>query len=97
VFTCYYEGSKHVNIYDKTAQQTQSSKTFTEDILMQNVSLPFDEEDFVLWESDGEVAFWVQPTWLLENKDRIRSAELQTIVSKVKEDDNPILFVGTIL
>lgn len=96
VFTCYYEGNKHVNIYDKTAQQTQSSKTFTEDILMQNVSLPFDEEDFVLWGSDGEVAFWVQPEWLLENKDRILSSKLQAITSSLKEDDNPILLVGDI-
>lgn len=97
LFSCYYGGAKYFNIYDKPTHTAQSYQSLEENLLMRNAPLVIGDEEFVLWGSDGEAAFWVQPSWLLEHKDRIRSEELQTLVGALKEDDNPILFVGSIL
>lgn len=89
-FQCFKQTEKYMVSYDKNTKKTLSYNKIIDDLFSKGKELPFQESEITFIAENNTVMFMIQPLWLLENK----ISELYPNLNNLKEDDNPLLFIG---
>lgn len=89
-FQCFKQTKKYIVSYDKNTKKSLSYNKIIDDLYSNGKELPFQESDITFVAENDTVMFIIQPLWFIENKIN----ELHPNLNYLKEDDNPVLFIG---
>lgn len=93
-FTCYNNGIKYFNVYSKKQNRCISYNRIKDDLLLQNNTLPFDEDEFEFWTNrDNEIVYYISSQFVKENAGNIRDEVYKTWADRLLEDDNPVAVI----
>ena len=96
MFYCLYDKTKYIVLHDKINDITSSYSIIIDDFFTDNVELPFKEDDFIFFAEKDIVMFLIEPSWFIDNKDKIVNQKYNTILQNINEEDNPILIMAKV-
>jgi hypothetical protein len=93
LFFSFRYGKQHFAMYNKKERSTQIFTTITDDINFPGLNLDLGSYDYNHFCSNGYVICLIRPGFILENRKNIISPRFQQIVTSLREEDNPVLFM----
>lgn len=94
IFLSFSYKKRHYALYDKINKNSIVFNEIIDDINFASIKLDITFRDFNIYINNGCLIYFIQPKFIIENKDKIISKDLQIIASTLNEDDNYILSIA---